>query len=562
MFGRHLDGRGTRAGTASARDRMGTVVVARKLRKSAALLLGALLAGLPAAGVYAWLGHSIERQGISELDVTARRAMGLAEGWLDMVTEALDGLAARGVRSCAGADLEAMHETAFRVVPIKELSVVAHAGDTRCTNLAVPLGDRRVVGTIENPRSDVAIEIVRLGDVADGLVRIRRDTGEGTGLAAVMPTDIMVPRTSSNGGPHVIDLKLVAADGIVFGARLPESAEPAEAGEMLTVHVRSRRFGMAVSTAISRARVMARHRDLVAMAVLGTGATALIILLLAFGALRRPDDPLSALAEAIRNGELVPYYQPILDLTTARMVSAEVLVRWRKPDGSLVPPAQFIPLAEASGLVVDLTRALMRRVCAEAGAAIGARPAFRIGFNLSARHFMDETIVDDVRSIFGPSPIALSQVLLEVTERQALDNLDVARRVIAALQGLGVRVGIDDVGTGHSGLSYMLKLGVDFIKIDKIFVDALDIERYSATIIETLVGLARDMRMEIVAEGVETFEQVQNLRARGIRRAQGYVFAPPLPGASFLQLLEAAHGAPIDAPAMPSADAPAAALVA
>ena len=216
-----------------------------------------------------------------------------------------------------------------------------------------------------------------------------------------MPTDIMVPRTSSNGGPHVIDLKLVAADGVVFGARLPESAEPADAGEMLTVHVRSRRFGMAVSTAISRARVMARHRDLVAMAVLGTGATALIILLLAFGALRRPDDPLSALAEAIRNGELVPYYQPILDLTTARVVSAEVLVRWRKPDGSLVPPAQFIPLAEASGLVVDLTRALMRRVCAEAGAAIGARPAFRIGFNLSARHFMDETIVDDVRSIFG-----------------------------------------------------------------------------------------------------------------------------------------------------------------
>jgi sensor c-di-GMP phosphodiesterase-like protein len=95
-----------------------------------------------------------------------------------------------------------------------------------------------------------------------------------------------------------------------------------------------------------------------------------------------------------------------------------------------------------------------------------------------------------------------------------------------------------------------------------MFVDALDIERYSSTIIETLVSLARDMRMEIVAEGVETFEQVQHLRARGVRRAQGYVFAPPLPGASFLQLLQAAHGVAIDAPAMPSADAPVAALVA
>jgi sensor c-di-GMP phosphodiesterase-like protein len=218
-------------------------------------------------------------------------------------------------------------------------------------------------------------------------------------------------------------------------------------------------------------------------------------------------------------------------------VSAEVLVRWRKPDGTLVPPVQFIPLAESSGLIVELTRALMRRVCADAGAAIGAQPDFRIGFNLSAQHFLDETIVDDVRAIFGGSPIAVNQVLLEVTERQPLENLTMARRVIAALQGIGASVGLDDVGTGHSGLSYMLKLGVDFIKIDKIFVDAIGTERYSTTIIETLVNLARDMHMEIIAEGVETFEQVQHLRERGIRKAQGYVFAPPLPGSSFIQLL-------------------------
>jgi sensor c-di-GMP phosphodiesterase-like protein len=536
-------------------------VVLPKLRKSTAILLGLVLAGLPAAAVHHWLGRYIEQQAINELDVTARRAIGLAEARLMMVTEALDALVARGVRSCAGADLEAMHETSFRVVPIKELSVVEPAGATRCTNLAIPFGERRVLATIENPRSDITIEIVRLGDATDGLVRIRRDTGDGSRLAALMPADIMLPRTSSNGRPHVIDMKLVAADGIVFGARPPESSEPGDPGEMFTVHVRSRPFGMIVTTAIGRARVMAEHRDLVAMAVLGTGTIALMILILGFGAARRPDDPVSVLRQAIHAGELVPHYQPIVDLTTARVVSAEVLVRWRKPDGTLVPPAQFIPLAESSGLILDLTRTLMRQVCAEAGAAIGARPDFRIGFNLSARHFVDEEIVEDVRSIFTPSPIALPQVLLEVTERQALENLDVARRVIAALQRLGVQVGIDDLGTGHSGLSYMLKLGVDFIKIDKMFVDALDTERYSATIIETLVGLARDMRMEIIAEGVETFEQVQHLRERGIRRAQGYVFAPPLPVDSFLQLLAAAGANRGAAPAM-EMDAPVEALVA
>ena len=116
-----------------------------------------------------------------------------------------------------------------------------------------------------------------------------------------------------------------------------------------------------------------------------------------------------------------------------------------------------------------------------------------------------------------------------------------ARRVIAALQELGCKVAIDDVGTGHGGLSYMLKLGVNYIKIDKLFVDAIGTERYSTTIIETLINLARSMRMEIFAEGVETFEQVKYLREHGIFLAQGYAFAPPLPGPLFRQLLEAAH---------------------
>jgi EAL domain-containing protein (putative c-di-GMP-specific phosphodiesterase class I) len=101
-------------------------------------------------------------------------------------------------------------------------------------------------------------------------------------------------------------------------------------------------------------------------------------------------------------------------------------------------------------------------------------------------------------------------------------------RPLEALQGLGVHVGIDDLGTGHSGLSYMLKLGVDIIKIDKIFVDALDTERYSATIIETLVGLARDMRMEIIAEGVETYEQLAFLREEGCNEMQGYLIGAPM----------------------------------
>jgi EAL domain-containing protein (putative c-di-GMP-specific phosphodiesterase class I) len=114
-----------------------------------------------------------------------------------------------------------------------------------------------------------------------------------------------------------------------------------------------------------------------------------------------------------------------------------------------------------------------------------------------------------------------------------------ARRVISELQKLGCRVAIDDVGTGHGGLSYLLKLGVDYIKIDKMFIHGIGTERYSKTIIETLVELARNMGVEVIAEGVETFEQIEYLRGHGITTAQGYVFAPPLPASSFLALLGA-----------------------
>jgi sensor c-di-GMP phosphodiesterase-like protein len=254
---------------------------------------------------------------------------------------------------------------------------------------------------------------------------------------------------------------------------------------------------------------------------------------------RRRHDPVEEFKQAIAANEFVPYYQPVVDIRTGRLRGAEVLVRWRKADGSFVLPSAFIPFAESSGLIIPMTNALMRRVCAEVGEIVGARPDIKIGFNLAAPHFADDRIIADARAIFGNSPLRLQQITFEVTERQPLENLAAARRIIAGLQELGCGVAIDDVGTGHGGLSYILKLGADTIKIDKMFIDAIGSEHHSTTILETLVDLARSMRMDVVAEGVERFEQVLKLRELGILAAQGHVFCPPLPTASFVQLVEA-----------------------
>lgn len=224
---------------------------------------------------------------------------------------------------------------------------------------------------------------------------------------------------------------------------------------------------------------------------------------------------------------------------SGKILGAEVLVRWKKPDGTIIAPGAFIPLVESTGLVLDLTRSLMRQVCDELGPTMQARPEMYVGFNIAPRHLKDSVLLNDVGTIFENSPIRLSQVVLEVTERYELENLSAARRVIAALQALGCRIALDDVGTGHSGLSYILKLGVDIIKIDKIFVDAIKTDPHTQTIVKTLVDLASNLNLKIIAEGVEQFEQVIHLRNIGITAAQGYCFAPPLPASLFMQLVQA-----------------------
>ena len=361
-----------------------------------------------------------------------------------------------------------------------------------------------------------------------------------------MPAGLFKPQISSEGGTFSASAQIHTAAGHPIG---DVTERPAERFDTNFVgKAKSDKYGFRVEIAMTRERALAGQTDIKWLGAFGTAA--LVVILAAFAFLlprRNANNPVEDIKRALAAGEFVPYYQPIVDIRSGQLRGAEVLVRWRKPDGTLVYPGAFIPLAESSGLILDMTRDLMRRVCIEAGPALGCRPGLKIAFNFAGQLFTDKSIVKDVRNIFSGSPIKLSQVVLEVTERDPIQNFAETRQIIAALQGLGVRIAIDDVGTGHSGLSYMLKLGVDIIKIDKIFVDAIGTDRNSTTIVETLVDLAHNMRMDVVAEGVENFEQVIHLRELGIRSAQGYVFAPPLPGSAFLQLVEAIDPLPVAA---------------
>ena len=414
----------------------------------------------------------------------------------------------------------------------RSFSIVAADGRTLCTDVGNQPEQRKVVSSEPlSAGSRTMLEVVHLGGQPEQWLRIRRPgAGSANGIAALIPAELFVPQVSAAGGPLSFHVRMLTAGGAVIAEAglCGVGTDGDDHGSRICLQplrAASRDVGLAQAWLAANQRRSASARE-----PLASGLLAIVILAISVLLPRRErDNPIAEIERALKAGEFVPYFQPIVDIRSGRLRGAEVLIRWRKPDGTIVPPASFIPLAESSGLIIELTRALMRRVCQEAGAVLGARPHLKIGFNLTARHFADEEIVDDVRKIFKKSKLRLSQIVLEVTERQPLENLTETRRVVAALQGLGVRIAIDDVGTGHSGLSYMLKLGVDIIKIDKMFIDAIGTDRNSNTIIETLIDLAQNMRMDVIAEGVESFEQVLHLRDLGIRAAQGFVFAPPLP---------------------------------
>jgi len=518
---------------------MGFFVRGVTRRNLFAIVVGALLAGGPFIAFNLWLDNLIERQGQSEVSTAAKRAIALAEARVRDAVGTLDTLAAAGVSSCDQQDMEAMRRAAFSTIPVKEIAVIGLDGKTLCNHLGLPPGEREVVSS--EPlvgAGGYRLDIISLPG-GERMVRLGRDVGSAhNSISALVPTVLFLPQVSTGGGPFSGYARIVTAQGATIGEVGGRKAESESAN--FSADIRSNKFGFDVEVLSPRARIEAEHANLKWFSLFTAGV--IMITVTGFVVLiprRSPRNPVAEIERALEAGEFIPYYQPIVDIRSGQLRGAEVLVRWRKSDGTLVLPGSFIPLMESSDLIDDLTRSLMRKVCIEVGPALGRRPDLRISFNFAGKLFSEPSIVKDVRDIFVRSPIKFSQVVLEVTERDPIENFTETRQTIAALQGLGVRIAIDDVGTGHSGLSYMLKLGVDIIKIDKMFVDAIGTDRNSTTIVETLVDLARNMRMDVVAEGVENFEQVMHLRTLGVRAAQGYVFAPPLPGSSFLQLVEA-----------------------
>jgi diguanylate cyclase (GGDEF)-like protein len=245
------------------------------------------------------------------------------------------------------------------------------------------------------------------------------------------------------------------------------------------------------------------------------------------------------LRQGIERGELRLHYQPLIDLTTERIIGFEALVRWQHPVRGLVPPISFIPLAEETGLILPLGRWVLETACRQARAWRDARPSdpqLFMSVNLSARQFVQPDLVDQVAAILRETGLAPRGLEIEITESVLMDQSEAGIRTLRRLRELGVRLVLDDFGTGYSSLSYLKHLPLDTIKIDRSFVAGLA-GVTDRSIVEAVVALARGLRIGVVAEGIETEAQARILGDIGCDVGQGYLFSRPLPADEAARLL-------------------------
>jgi diguanylate cyclase len=247
----------------------------------------------------------------------------------------------------------------------------------------------------------------------------------------------------------------------------------------------------------------------------------------------------NSLHRAIDRNEMRVFYQPLVDLQSGQIVGAEALARWQHPDLGIIMPSKFIPVAEQTGLILRLSEVILYLVCEQM--RLWRNSGVNYGFvavNLSGQHFRpDNNLVELISKVLQETGTEPDHLELELTESIIMQNAEFTIQVLSQLQAIGVKIAIDDFGTGYSSLSYLKHFPVNTLKIDRCFIQDITTDRHDATISLAIIDLAHSLSLQVIAEGVETVEQIQFLKDNSCDQVQGYFFSPPLPAPEFEKML-------------------------
>jgi sensor c-di-GMP phosphodiesterase-like protein len=495
-------------------------------------LLGAVIP-IAAAWYFSWR-FAVEAQQDS-LAVYAGQTIARANAAFTEATDALRTISASTLEPCSHDHIARMRKMAIDTRSIDEVGFFQN-GLLTCTSWGMT--EERLV----QARGDY-----RTPDGVDVSIRIRPIVSDGKSMMALQYKNYNVLLDPVRFVDIVVDPGVRLAIATEKGALIAETNAPdpdllrriiADPRNGMDAHdlfaVAHGNGWMAVATQ-SRSGMLRRlhHQQLVLLPVGVVIAILIVGFVVRFSRMRL--SPLGELTIAVQRREFVVHYQPIVDLRSGRWVGAEALVRWHHPDGSMVGPDIFIPLAEASGLIIGITDQVVGMMVSDLGALLVADPSLHVSINVCAADIKSGRILNAVDTALEQTGIDASQIWLEVTERAFMD-VDSARATITRARELGHPVAIDDFGTGYSSLQYLEGFPLDALKIDKSFIDTIGRDTATSSVTPHIIEMARALKLRVIAEGVETAEQAEYLRVRGVDYCQGWLFAKAMPADAFIAL--------------------------
>jgi sensor c-di-GMP phosphodiesterase-like protein len=480
------------------------------------------------------IGGQQSRQLAELTDVALRRSeVAVAFG-----AATLDELASRGSIDCEAASLQAFRFLVYQRSGVKDIRLLNRDGSVLCSAYSETLEFDN--GWVDRPNmsrsSDQRLLLFRVDRFDAAALGVLREIGDGRSLVAILGLnsdvfDIMPAELRAHS-----EVLLELGDGFEVGRFSLKGKN--ELSQLVELGKVSSHYPLHAMIRVEQSALRLWHNEAYWPTMLIALGLGLVFGLLATRATARREGPVIDIDRGIARCEFKPFFQPIFDLRTGDILGCEALARWIREDGTIVPPMSFIPLVESSGRIEAMTWLILETALRELYPRLREDKHFKLSFNVVPRHLLSEGFVETLRRIVLDAKVSARQIVLEVTERNEMPNLGRAATVVKELRELGFRVAMDDVGVGHSGLSQMKGLGANTIKIDKFFVDTITEDGSAATIVQMLVRLARDLGMAVIAEGIETPEQVQALIGCGVEEGQGYIVSPPLPFAKFDELLE------------------------
>ncbi|WP_395820096.1 EAL domain-containing protein [Devosia sp.] len=509
----------------------------------AIMLLSAIAAFLPVLGVDYLLDSYVRVRERAQLQMTVDSVTERIQATAQDAITSLRSILASSPSLCTPTFIANVHKQMESSLYLKQVLVENADGVQYCDAFGKQVSYSALSDTLSIPGHSETLTVVELADMKNPVLKVTQNFGGQRKVSAFVPVISNPPESLLRGLKPTAMVRISLTNGTsVLAAGDPTAFENRGSTEFVSAQSIAGEIPIKAESAVPFAVVRADYADLDAsftiVACLMSGG----FLVLALQYVRRSSLPAFDLERAIQAGEIKPWYQPVINLRTGALAGCEVLCRWEKKNGQVVLPGSFIDYAEVTGLAIPMTLSLMQQVRNDLADICRDMPDIKVSINLFEGHFRDSSIVEDVQAIFADSPISFRQLVFEITERRPLENVPQTTAVISGLHALGSRLAMDDAGTGHSNLAYMQTLGVDVIKIDRVFVDMIKAGTTQVPVLDGLISMAHDLGTEIVAEGVETEAQALYLRARGVVMAQGYLFAPAIKVTAFRDLARALNG--------------------